>query len=105
KLREGTIVAEELENDLAELNANIKAKDKAFNVRISKNVVKHLKPFFAEIQGVQKNVSGGEDAPEINAYEEAYVVSLARNFVKHVTPYVAEFFKEGMNVSDEDEEE
>ncbi|MCH99046.1 hypothetical protein A2U01_0020057 [Trifolium medium] len=65
--REGTIVVEELEHDVAEINAKIRADKKALLRRIIRNAMKqHIIPFLAEnrVQVRIKNDSG-EDAFEI----------------------------------------
>ncbi|MCH83832.1 hypothetical protein A2U01_0004658, partial [Trifolium medium] len=96
RLREETIDAEEFKNYVAEINAKIKARDISLSLRIVGNIIKHLRPFLAEINGVRmKNVVSAEDAAaDLNAYEEAFVVSIARMVVKNLTPCLAEILEE-----------
>ncbi|GAU24112.1 hypothetical protein TSUD_389060 [Trifolium subterraneum] len=89
--REGTIVAEELENDVAEINAKIRGQNKAFVLRIVRNAMKHIIPFLAE-NGVQMRIKNdsGEGGVEINADEEAFATSIARMVMEGLTPLLAE---------------
>ncbi|KAK2417664.1 hypothetical protein P8452_62100 [Trifolium repens] len=88
---EGTIVAEELENDVDEINAKIRANNKAFLRRVIRNAMQHVAPFLVENLGVQVQIKNySEDVGEINADEEAFATSIAKKVMEDLAPYLAE---------------